>query len=584
MLKPLIVFLICLPSLVFAQRDQLPQSAGGDKQILNAFNKADAHMTTGQYDSAQFWLNKIYTQVSYRRPSLFSYYLTSRQAEVYYYNNLHELGLLEANKAETIARVLKDSTLLLDAYNFKGLFNLNKNKYVEAIRNFKLGLKAAPKLPHKPHHIELSELYHIYGNLAEAFEKSNQPDSAIRYCRLSLKKAKEIASGRGEATATLNLGMAFIQKQSVDSALKYFELSRQYADASKAFDVELTTYGGLAECAAISNNRPLALAQLDKGFALLKAYPQTNDYYLSIFLDAAVKIYRKYSDNAALSRTLQLRTDIQKATYDRSNMQIQSLVLMGLQNEKKIFELELAESQNKQNLAITRSYILMLIILVIVIAFIAYRYYALQRLKMANVRSKISQDLHDEVGATLSGIAMYSYITKEQVKNGEAVAVNNSLDIIKDNAGEMVAKLNDIVWAVNPIQDHLSALIDRLKEFAIQIAAAKNIKAEFVYDPGMEDLKLPMEARQNVYLICKEAINNSVKYSCGNLLRVTITVSGRQLEIEIQDNGDGFAVDNGGSGNGLMNMRNRAKDIGGKLTIDSKSGNGTRINLNCKIT
>jgi hypothetical protein len=68
-------------------------------------------MTDGHCDSAQVWLNKIYLKVSYRRPSLFSYYLTTRQAGLYYYNNLHELGILEANKAENIALVLKDSLL-----------------------------------------------------------------------------------------------------------------------------------------------------------------------------------------------------------------------------------------------------------------------------------------------------------------------------------------------------------------------------------------------------------------------------------------------------------------------------------------
>ncbi|OOQ57597.1 sensor histidine kinase [Mucilaginibacter pedocola] len=582
MLKWLAVFFAFLPCVVFAQQTDGKKAPSNDKFILEAFNKADEYMNTGHYDSAQVWLNNIYQTVSYRRPSLFSYFLTSRQAEVYYYNNLHDLGLLEAYKAENIAKVLKDSLLLSDAYNFIGLFNLSKNRLGQAEKYFKLGLKFAIQPPYKKQYIELSKPHHIYGNLAETFEKSNMPDSAIHYCRLAIKKARQIGSDRGEATGTLNLGMAFILKHNVDSAFKYFEQSRQYATGGNDFDVELTSYGGLANCASLSENKTQAFTQLGKGFALLKEFPETNNFYLSMFLDDAVKIYRKYNHAAALIKTLELRSAIQKATYDASNTQIQSLLLAGLKNEKTIFGLELSESQNKQSLANTRLYIAMLVLLLIVIAFIAYRYYALQRLKLANVRSKISQDLHDEVGATLSGIVMYSYITKEQIKNAEPVAVNNSLDIIKDNAAEMVAKLNDIVWAVNPVEDELSALIARLKEYAIQLAAVKHIKVTFNYDAAIDGLKLPMETRKNVYLICKEAVNNSIKYSEGTLLTIKIAVLDKHLYIDIEDNGKGFLAEVANKGNGLQNMRNRAAEINGALTINSSAG--TRISLVCKIT
>lgn len=135
----LLLFLL-FPVFVLAQENSVAEISKPDKDfILKAFNHADDYMNSDHYDSAQLWLNKIYTKVSYRKPSLFSYFLTSRQAEVYYYNNLHELGLQEAFKAENIALVLKDSLLLADAYNFIGLFYLNNNKTTNAIRYFKKG-------------------------------------------------------------------------------------------------------------------------------------------------------------------------------------------------------------------------------------------------------------------------------------------------------------------------------------------------------------------------------------------------------------------------------------------------------------
>ena len=584
MFKALLIFLILAPAAVFAQGGHAKEQDVDQKYILNAFNKADEYMNTDHYDSAQVWLNKIYLKVSYRKPSLFSYFLTTRQAEVYYYNNLHELGMQEALKGENIARVLNDSLLIADAYNFIGLFYLNGKKLKEAEKYFKQGLRFTKQPPYKKDYIEISKPHHIYGNLAETFEKMREPDSAIYYCRISLKKATEINSLRGIATGNLNLGSAFILKHQIDSAHKYFEQTRARAIKSEDFDVELTSYSGLADCASEKLNREEAFLQLDKGFVLLAKYPQLNDFYASMFLETAIKIYKKYNVEHLLIKTLELKSSIQTATYNRNNTQIQTLLLMGLKNEKTIFNLELEESKNKQSLANTRLYIAMLVLLLFVIAFIAYRYYALQRLRLANIRSKISQDLHDEVGATLSGIAMYSYITKTQLENKDEQSVNQSLDIIKDNAGEMVAKLNDIVWAVNPIQDNLHALLERLKEFALQIATAKDIKLEFILPQELQLLKLSMEQRKNIYLICKEAINNAVKYSNASLLQVKIEAANKHIYITIADNGNGFTPSSVSKGNGLLNMASRAKEINATLTIDGQTCSGTKISLNCKIT
>jgi len=580
-------FLIILlfPVFVFAQRNSNSELEKNDQDfVLKAFNNADNYMNSDHYDSAQLWLNKIYLKVSYRKPSLFSYFLTSRQAEVYYYNNLHELGLQEAFKGENIASILKDSILMADACNFIGLFYMNNNKLNNAVKYFKRALNFAHQPPYPSKYIDLSKPHHIYGNLAEAFEKLKKLDSAVYYSRESLKEAKEISAKRGIATAYLNLGSAFIQKNSNDSASKYFDLTRIAAMNGQDFDVELNSYSGLASCAARRNEKIIAFDHLKTGFSLLKRYPQLNDFYALMFLETAIEVYRKYNSQADLINTLELKNQIQTATYARNNTQVQTLLLTGLKNEKLIFNLELAKAENKQSLANTRVYVLLLTLLSIIIAFIAYRYYALQRLRLANLRSKISQDLHDEVGATLSGIAMYSYITKEQIKNEEHVAVNNSLDIIKDNAGEMVSKLNDIVWAVNPHEDNLRSLLERLKDFAAQLVAVKEIELNFDIPESLGVLKLSMEQRKNIYLICKEGINNAVKYSGCKHIIVEVYHQNKMINIQLKDDGDGFLPDEARKGNGLTNMRNRAKEINAVLNIDSHIGLGTEINLSCKIT
>lgn len=578
-----LLILLLLPIFVSAQENTNADIDKKDQKIiLQAFNNADNYMNSDHYDSAQIWLNKIYLKVSYRKPSLFSYFLTSRQAEVYYYNNLHELGLQEAFKGENIATILKDSILVADACNFIGLFYMNNNKLKEAVKYFKRGLAFSHQPPYPSQYIDLSKPHHIYGNLAEAFEKLHELDSAVYYSLASLNKAKEINSRRGTATANLNLGNAYFQKNEIDSAKKHFQATKTAALAGNDFDVELNSYSGLADCAAAHRAQKEALIQLENGFSLLRKYPQLNDFYSLMFLETAIKLYKHYNDKAKLIKTLELKNKIQTATYARNNTQIQTLLLTGLKNEKLIFNLEIIESKNKQSLANTRAYVLLLILLSIIIAFIAYRYYALQRLRLANLRSKISQDLHDEVGATLSGIAMYSYITKEQIKNNEHTAVNKSLDLIKDNAGEMVAKLNDIVWAVNPHQDNLYSLLERLKDFAIQITAVKNIQLHFDIDESLSVMKLSMEQRKNIYLICKESINNAVKYSECSKIKINVVHHQKSIQIKIEDNGIGYAINEVRKGNGLTNMVSRAAEIHAHLKIDSVVGAGTTITLSIK--
>lgn len=562
----------------------VPEPLVNKQKILYAFEQADRFMNTDHYDSAQFWLNKIYLKISYQKPSLFSYFLSSRQAEIYYYNNLHQLGLQEALKADNIASILKDSVLIADASNFIGLFYMNNNKLKEAVNYFKKGLHYYILPTRKKQYLELSKPHHIYGNLAEVFDKMNIPDSAIFYSRQSLIKAKEIKSDRGMATACLNMGCAYLSRQLIDSAEKYFSLTKELSIASLDFDVELNSYSGLAIAATETGKREEAFKQLDIGFSLLKEYPQLNDFYTMMFLDVAIKIYKKYAAQILLNKTLELKSQIQTATYKRNNMQIESILSASLQNEKTIFNLELEEYQNKQSLANTRLYIILLLFLLLVAAFVAYRYYVLQRLKVAHFRNKLSRDLHDEVGATLSGIAMYSYITKEQIRNNESEQVNNSLDVIKDNASEMIAKLNDIVWAVNPIQDNLYQLLQRLKDFTLQLAVPKDIAINFIANEGLSMLKLPMEKRKNIYLICKEAVNNAVKYSECTSITIQVSVKEKYIYISIADNGKGFSTEMESRGNGLKNMLSRAEEIKAKLEINSRPDQGTFVIMNCKIT
>jgi signal transduction histidine kinase len=201
-----------------------------------------------------------------------------------------------------------------------------------------------------------------------------------------------------------------------------------------------------------------------------------------------------------------------------------------------------------------------------------------------NIRNKIAQDLHDDIGATLSGIALHSHLASKQIAENKTASVVNSLNLIANGAAEMVNTLNDVVWTVNVKNDTVEQMLERLKEYAFSMAQTKNILVRWEVTENPENIRLPMESRRNIYLICKEAINNAVKYADCNYITIQGGQTERQLFLAVSDNGKGFELNDQQNGNGLKNMRARAEENKMKLEIETGKEKGTTIRINYQIT
>ena len=203
---------------------------------------------------------------------------------------------------------------------------------------------------------------------------------------------------------------------------------------------------------------------------------------------------------------------------------------------------------------------------------------------MLNERLRISRELHDDIGSTLSGIVLYSHMAEDQVHSLQPGEVANSLNIIQHSANDMVSRLNDLVWAVNPGQSSLKNLMQKLEEYAMEMALVKNMKVHVNAPESLAELQLPVESRHNIYLLTKEAINNAAKYSQATLLELSVHQFDHVIEFTVIDDGIGFDMTTVKKGNGLINMRKRADEAGALLSVQSAPGEGTLILLQCKIT
>jgi len=550
--------------------------------LVRYFDRADQFMSEDRYDSAQYYLNRIYRQVSYRHPSLFSYLLSSRQAEIYYYNHLPELGTQEAARSIGIARYLKDDILKGDAYNFAGLFYLMSGNHQAAISSFRKSIALGLLSPYPAGYPELSKPYHFFGNLAEVYEVSGRPDSAVFYNRLAIREAAKERTLRGLSTSYLNMANAFLKMPEPDSACHYYSLCRESSLNSGDPDVELCAYGGLAACAAEKRQFSTAEQHLDNGFRLFRQYPHINSYYSLVFLDMAIRVYEASGNFKGKAGALDLKAGIQRNTHDRKDAQLKTILSAQLSNESRILNLEVSKARQEKYLANMRSYFIGVLVLLLAGAFGAYYYYSRQRFKVMELRNRISQDLHDEVGATLSGIALYAHMASAQGERQDQQGVKRSLDIINSNAKDMVRKLSDIVWAVSPRNDGFAQLMQRLEAYATETGFPKGIKVTFDHDEQLDMVKLSMERRKNIYLIGVEAVNNAIKHSGCHRLSITARLSGQRLYLRIADDGSCFSDGAVSQGNGLDNMRRRASEMGANLQI-AVANPGTIVELICKI-
>ena len=206
-----------------------------------------------------------------------------------------------------------------------------------------------------------------------------------------------------------------------------------------------------------------------------------------------------------------------------------------------------------------------------------------QVIEVERLRTKLSADLHDNVGAGLTEISILSeVIAFAKERNSEDVTKN--LNLISKTARQLVDSMSDIVWLVNPKRDSLYDLIIRLEENYREILNQKGIAFQSKNLIALESISLPMEYRQHLYLIFKEAINNSLKYSNCNKIFLDANVEGKKLTMHLKDDGKGFDQSRNSNGDGLKNMYERSNLINGKLNIESVEGSGTMIAFEGKIT
>jgi signal transduction histidine kinase len=223
----------------------------------------------------------------------------------------------------------------------------------------------------------------------------------------------------------------------------------------------------------------------------------------------------------------------------------------------------------------------LLVAISVLAAMYGLHHYRTERLlELERVRNRIATDLHDDIGSSLSQIAVLSELARQRGACGQAA---EPLMRIGSLSRELLDSIGDVVWAIQPDKDRLSDLRQRMRRFAADVFSTNDVEMHWSATGPERDFELDSGTRREVYLIFKETIRNIVRHSRATEARIALAVLDGHLCLEVSDNGCGIKRLDMDNGNGLSNMKLRAERLGGELEVRPAAGNGTTVRLRAPL-
>lgn len=443
------------------------------------------------------------------------------------------------------------------------------------------------------------DMMSIASHLGKAELKTGHIDSAIVHFRLVNKLASHYNYIAASLEANSLMAEAFQQSNKLDSAYHYFKTYSHLRDSILTFTKEKTVMEITARYAAEKKEQQIKSLQKEQEIFAYQIALKNTTIEQQQLLD--------------VKKSQQLALLTQQSEISRLQASEKTLALENREKEfvKKQNELELLKKEKQLQLALSAKQAqqknLLFVITGAILLFVLYGLYryrqnkqlskklaqSLTDLKQAqeqiiktekekeaeDIRLRISRDIHDEVGATLSGVALFCQIAKQKIQEHNNKDAGEYLQYIADNSTEMVEKMSDIIWTINPKNDSFERIIFKLQSYAMNLCEGKGIQLHFDIDEVLRTYSPAMQTRKNIYLLMKEAINNAVKYSRAKNIFLSMKKEKEMLRAAVSDDGKGFVRDEIVAGNGISNMEARARELDAVFKIDSQPGKGTNVQL-----
>ncbi len=203
--------------------------------------------------------------------------------------------------------------------------------------------------------------------------------------------------------------------------------------------------------------------------------------------------------------------------------------------------------------------------------------------EVERVRTRIATDLHDDIGSSLTQIAILSEVALSHAQRHDPV-LTEMVERIGETSRELVDAMSDVVWAVNPAEDRLSELVQRIRRFGADLSDSQQVEFRFHAPGSDQNVVVDADERRATYLVFKESINNAIKHSGCGKVDCELTVAEGWLVLTVHDDGSGFDPEAGGRGRGLASMKSRARSMRGEFSIASHPESGTTETLRLPLS
>ncbi|HMC98902.1 MAG TPA: ATP-binding protein, partial [Ferruginibacter sp.] len=430
----------------------------------------------------------------------------------------------------------------------------------------------------------------LYSNIASTYNSLGKTDSAQAYINIAIKDARENENFLFLATALSMQAKIFIaskQPQKAEAPLNEIVEIRK-----KLNDPFYTVYdmSSLASYYA-NNNQPAKGIELCKeGISLAKRSGLSSQ--LLMIYHALAENYKAAGNTAEYSKTLE---DI-IALKDSFNNINSSKLLADMQSASDAVKSEKTIAEQKLNLTKKNYWLFgsaIFAILAGIIVWLGFKNYRRkQRVKMQmaleeekriaaqsiidaeeHERKRIAADLHDNIGAYATAIR--ADVEKITDKGFEQ---NSSLQNLQQHSQEIIDSLRDTIWVLNKEHITITGISDRIKNYISKLRPTYDNIQFHINETIKNDLRISSQHALNIFRIVQEAIHNALKH--GEAANINIDISsGEAISIQVKDDGKGMAPSDSTEGNGLLNMKARAKEIGMQLSIVSNANEGTTLLL-----
>ncbi len=501
-------------------------------------------------------------------------------------------GALECNfKALKIGEEESTKLITLFAYSNIGQNYFSQGEVHKAIEYNTRALKIAE---------ETGDEWNIARNLGilgTEFQSLQEYAKALQHYDKAYVLTEKIGNTNGSAVWLSNIGSMYLQLKNDDSAQVYLEKSAAIFDS-------------------IGNRWSFSETILDIG----KLHLNKKNYQISfIYLKKALRISTEVRATECQKNSFEALSTLYRESeislpdsngigkLDREQMRLQSLryyqkyilfkdSLSSAESQKKFlslaFENKIAsakiEQEKKEAIALQQlqkqkilrnSFIAGSILLLLLIVVLINRNKLKRSIEMEKMRSRLSRDLHDDIGSTLSSINILSRTAQTNLAQSQDENTKAALEKINERSQRLLDNMSDIIWNINPGNDTIEEVMSRMREYATSILEAKNIDYIIDFPKEKMECQLSMEVKNNLYLIFKEAVNNLSKYSECTKAILALTFDEKNLHLKIEDNGKGFDKNETKQWGGLNNMQHRAEEMKGVIKINSVIKKGTMIEL-----